>query len=491
MAAIASLTLGAFVCMAALEDSAHAGPAAAPLTIANGVTLSAGCAPNEASTNHVAFAAASTHQFLGYGVQLEANKAAKDIPHTIDTLKQLGFKWVKVALARADKSETDVANADAAQEYPAQLAHPDADVPPKNKNLFTALHNAGIIVVDTIHHPPAAFFDATAVQKGRHGRRIKPESIPQLAQYFANYLRSMLAAGIRPDYIELLNEPNIRQGGEYTSEEYATLIKDVEQDLGTSTGVNLSGPGTASNVGVGLDFIQAAQSAGALSRLKAIALHTYYVRDNPVNNGIPPADDPAFHSIATIAAKMGVPMISTEYGGTDIKTKLTDPGKESVDTAEEMKASLDLIRQGESAAIVWALHPNHKSGQQTNTWALIDANGPTNAYWVFDVLARQIPPGSDVLAVDHSDIIPTMYSLGYAAFRKDSTVYVGLANPGQSQMSVAVDLSRLGSHSTVHVSAPLKDRVVEADMRVAGNTCPANVTLPAGTGVLLRIAVQK
>jgi len=365
-----------------------------------------------------------------------------------------------------------------------------------NRKFYEALHAGGIKIVNTIHLPKGDYFELVPRRMGKLGRHLLPGAIPRLARYYAAYLRALSAEGIRPDLIEPINEPNLPKNGALKPAEFADFAKNLETDLASPSGspppeINLSGPATAARVGAGLDFVQAMQANGALSAMKAITIHTYYVRDRPLNSGIPPADDPALRKLAATARKFGIPLISTEFGGTDLKTKNSDPNKESVDAAEEMKAALDLIRAGESAAIVWNLFPNAADGKLLSTWALFDANGPTNAYWPFYILSDRVPAGSDVLAVERTDVAPTMTSLGYAAFRSGRGIYVGLSNAAQTAMTVDLDLTRLGPYSVTHAASFAPDRAVEQDMSMRARECHLIVTIPSGTGTVLDISASR
>jgi hypothetical protein len=465
------------------------------LSLSNGVRISSGCERDDSATlvQHITFSTKASHTFLGYGVNLQASKGAADIPRTIKDLHELGFVWVKTVLVKGDKEDripTDQTPADAEAAVAGQVR---AGVPDAHRRLYDALHAAGIKIVDTIHPPPAGYFASIATERGKPSRRIDRNAIPSLARYYAAYIRAMTGLGIHPDLIEMVNEPNLRRAGLYRPAEYAELLKGVETDLHAGTGaiprdVNFSAPATASNVPAGLQFVEALDAIGVLPSLKAITLHTYYVRDRPNNAGIPPADDPAMKSLVTTARKLGIPVISTEFGGTDLKMKKLDPNKEAVDPAEELKATLDLIRLGESAAIVWDLYPTSNDGATERTWALVDATGPTNAYWPFYILSRRVPVGSDVLEVEQSDVSPTMTSPGYAAFRSGQHIYVGLSNPAPSSaVSVALNLSRLGNFSVVHAATFSSIRAIESDASIRSRGCPVNVMLPGGTGTVLDI----
>jgi hypothetical protein len=291
---------------------------------------------------------------------------------------------------------------------------------------------------------------------------------------------------VPPDLIELVNEPNLKR---FKADQWAELLKDTEVSLGNQS-VNLAGPATATHLPVGVDFVQAAQANGSLGALKAITVHTYYVRDKPNNDGIPPANDPALQTLFKTAKSMGVPVISSEFGGTNLKTKYTDPGRNSVNASEEFKAALDLITAGESAAFVWNLYPNNKRGSLLKTWALIDERGPTNAYWPFYILAPKIPVGSDVLAVEKTDISPTMTSLGYAGFRNGHNIYVGLSNPGPVPVTVDLALSGVQNYTVVHAAGFLPDRSVVQDGSVNPGHCSLNVMIPSETGTVLDLVTQ-
>lgn len=465
-------------------------PSGSQLSLPNGVTVSSACDQSNSATpvQHITFSARSSHTFLGYGVNVQAAKAAVDIPRTIDDLHKLGFVWVRTSLGKEDgpaqpslTDTEDEADADTRE----QVA--DTGAPSAQRRLYAALHAAGIKVVAWIGHPPMEFFDQGSAKNGKQGRRIKEDAIARLAQYYANYLRTLTQQGVHADLVELINEPNLGQNGKYRPELLAQLVAGVEKDLNDAhLSVGLAAPGTAARIPRSARFVEAMQRQGALAALKAISIHTYYVRDKANGPPVPPADDTEFQSLVTAAHNQNLPLISTEFGGTDVKTKKIDLSRESVDAAEELKAALDLIRAGESAAIVWNLYPNHNFGGLMSTWALIDDKGPTNAYWPFYILSRKVLVGSDVLAIEHSDVSAAFTSLGYAAFRSGHHTYIGLSNPARvGTATIALDLSHLGPVSLSHVASFVPAGALDKDAKITLGTCPLTVRIPNGTGAVL------
>lgn len=484
------------VAIAALAVTQSAGREAsnarqpAPITslaLDNGVIVSARCDQATASLAHVAFSGRASHIFLGYGVNVMTSKAAEDVARTVGDVKKLGFVWVRMTLAtRADAGQGP--DAEEATDEAASQAE-DASASPKARQLILALQAAGIKVVTWLGHPPQSFFDAggRANRKGKHGRRVRPEAIGDLAQYYAATLQALAKQGVHPDLVELSNEPNLGGSGKFNPDEYAALMKGVQNAL-AQRGVTarLAGPGTSARIGRDAEFVQAMQAQGALSGLKAITIHNYYFRDRAKSPPVPAADDQAFQSMFAAARSAGIPMISSEFGGSNLKTKDTDPSMESVNTAEEFKLALDLMRAGDSAALVWALYPNLSHGRMLYTWALIDDKGPTNAYWPFYILARKVPVGAEILAADRTDIAPGYGSPGYAAFRSGSRTYVGLSNPSSgSPVTIALDMSRAGAYSLVHAASFMPGRAVEQDTKIRPGSCPLTVTIPSGTGTVL------
>jgi hypothetical protein len=482
---------GLFTVVAALgvsgRDATSTPNSGTSAALANGVTISSRCDQSE-SAEHVAFSSSTSHKFLGYGVNVQIGKAEENIPRTIADVKKLGFVWVRIHLGLDDSGpNSETGSSDGESRADAPSANDGAGVQRRFQEFFSAAHAAGIKIVNWGEgRGTAAFFESTAQRNGKFGSHVRSGSIPSLAQYIAEDLHSVAHAGIRPDLMEPFNEPNLKKH-KFEPADYAELIKDIEENFKNDpSDLHLAAPGTASNLSQGVDFVRAMQAQGSLSGLKAITVHTYYVRDRPTNFGVPSANDPALQTLLQTAKGLGVPLISTEFGGTDLKTKDTDPDRESVDPAEEFKAALDLIEAGESAALVWELYPNFNGGALLKSWALIDNNGPTNAYWPF-ILTRRIPVGADVLNIERTDIGPTMTSLGYAAFRDGRTLYVGLSNPASSQVTVALDLSRIGSFTVVHAASFLPTRTTEQDTAVHSSTCPLTVTVPSGTGAMFDI----
>jgi hypothetical protein len=232
--------------------------------------------------------------------------------------------------------------------------------------------------------------------------------------------------------------------------------------------------------------------------LKALTLHAYYIVQAPNNGGVPPADDPDFHNFYERAKAAGVPLVVSEFGGTNLKTKNSDPDAESVNPAEEMKAALDLARQGAGAALVWNLYPNIKDGVTYRTWALIDDAGPTNAYWPFKALAPAIPDGSHVLAVQKSNVKSAIDSLGYSAFQNGNVVVVGLANPSPSDLQVGMDVGGAPGYLVTKLGSFTPASLLESvPQGLARGRCAMTVTLPgdpagtaAGTGVVISLLLK-
>ncbi|MGD0191541.1 MAG: hypothetical protein ABSD74_12440 [Rhizomicrobium sp.] len=461
--------------------------AGAPLSLANGVAISDRCGAT-GTVQHIAFSPRATHTFLGYGVNVPRREATEDVSRTVADIRKLGFVWVRTNFGDPDDDSVPGSQPVKASAAPAQA--PADDGQNQEPQLFAALHAAGIKIVTWGTPGVSAFFERDVRKNGKSGRIIKPAEIPALAQAVAKELRNAAATDARPDLIEPFNEPN-GGGHKFGGADYALFLKDLEADLGSSLAkINLAAPGTATHIPVGVNFVEAMRTQGSLSGLKAITVHTYYFRDHPNNYGIPPADDPALQTLFRTATSLGIPLIGTEFGGADMKAKKHLPSGEFVDQAEEMKAALDLVRQGESAAIVWRLYKKPENGD-ADRWALITPSGPTSAYWVFDILSRKVPVGSDVLAVDHSDVSPTMMSLGYAAFRSGQRVYVGLSNPGPAPTTVAVDLSHVGAYAITRAAGFLHDRADERGTFMRAAACPLTVTIPNGTGAMLEFAETK
>jgi hypothetical protein len=481
IAGVVVLSLSAALGVAAAVGREDTG---ASLSLTNGVAVSARCDVT-GPTEHIVFSPRSTHTFLGYGVNVPRREATEDVRRTVADIRKLGFVWVRTNLGDPDDDTVLGAKSDKAAVAPPQTTIDDGQN--REPQLFAALHAAGIKIVTWGIPGVSSFFERDVRKNGKSGRIIKPAAIPALAQAVATALRNAAATDARPDLVEPFNEPN-GGGHKFGASDYAEFLKYLETDLGSSLAkINLAAPGTATHIPIGVNFVEAMRAQGSLSGLKAITVHTYYFRDHPNNYGVPPADDPALQTLFRTATSLGIPLIGTEFGGADMKAKKHLPSGEFVDQAEEMKAALDLVRQGESAAIVWRLYKKPANGD-ANRWALITPNGPTSAYWVFDILSRKIPVGSDVLAVDQSDVSPTMMSLGYAAFRSGQHIYVGMSNPASSPTTVSVDLSHVGTYAVTHAAGFLHDRSDERVASIRPRSCPLTVTIPSGTGAMLEFA---
>jgi hypothetical protein len=505
---------------------APAVPATIPTgnTFPNGVSVTNACGgPKPDST--IVFSQSTTadtyHPFLGYGVNLQQPLDEATALKAIPDIQGLNFKFVKTEMGTpyvGDAWSTW-------QILPAPMGLPDDDAmyaaihgpvegfyAPYTLTFMQGLRAAGIRWVATSFGAPNSY----VTTDGLGNEWIVDANIPDYTQFYPAYLRSLQDLGLVPDYDETQNEPNGAWSTKWSTDQFAQMMTALQHDVyyvDTAAPANPVASGTATWVHFAMDYLDAIQAQAAtwidpntglpypkvgLGGLKALTLHTYYVIQDPTNGGVPPADDPDFHAFYEQARAAGLPLIVTEFGGTTYKAKSTDPQLENVNPAEELKAALDLARNGAGAALVWNLYPNTKDGVTYRTWALIDDVGPTNAYWPFAALAPNIPDGSAVLSLQKSTVKAKIDSLGYAAFQDGNVVVVGLANPSAAALLVSMDVATAPDFLVTKLDSFTPTGLMESVPHGLVRTkCAMSVQLPGdpgaaalGTGVVISMLLK-
>ena len=518
-----SRTLLASAALLATVPCAAAGGAPSGNVLANGVAVDNACgaAPQTSIVFSQDASADLYHPFLGYGVNLQNPLDAATAQRAIPDIQALGFKFVKTEIGTPYKGDSFSTY----QVLPAPAGVPDdatmvgqvggpirAFQPPFTLDFIHGLQAGGIRFVSAMFAAPNSYVTAD----GSGNETIVDADVPDFTKFYAAYLHSLADLGIVPDYAEPQNEPNGAWGTKWSTGQFAQMMTGLQVDLfHANPGVpaNLATSGTSTFVHFANDYLGAidAQAAAVvdpatglpyadvgIGGLKALTLHAYYIVQAPNNGGVPPADDPGFQAFYERAKAAGIPLIATEFGGTNYKAKQDDPSLENVNPAEEMKAALDLVRNGAGAALVWNLYPNVLDGVTYRTWALVDDAGPTNAYWPFKALVPAIPEGSHVLALQKSNVKAKIDSPGYAAFQDGNVVVVGLANPSAANLAASVDIggapgylvTRLASFTPTGLLASVPQGLVRGK-------CALSVTLPgdpagagAGTGLVVSLLLK-
>jgi hypothetical protein len=469
------------------------------LQTTNGVILSASCGlPEPDGTQHLRFSSSPSNRiFKGFGTNIQIPNIT-EIDQYIHDLNDLNFKFVKLDWG----SPFSAFGGTAPPPYGSSFTEAYDFVLPKMQDFMTAnkinfnaqLHANGIQVVKTMYGAPAAYVQQKTLPDGTVENVIDPKHIDDFGVFYSAYLASLNALGLTPDLVEIQNEPNGDWNVLYTPDQFSQLTNTL-WSTSNANGVttHLTAAATATKMSNAIDFLGALKVTPVWSHLEGLAIHTYYVIENPVNGGIPWADDPGFSNLVTMAQSIGsgVPLMSTEFGGTRQRTADQDPSKKNVDPAEEMKAALDLLRAGESMALVWNLYPNNRNGVWDRNWALFDENDrKTNAYWPFKAMAGSFAPGARIMDVTTDQVNPTMTTLGFSGFKTRQNYAIGLANPSDQPMSIAfaiggnTDLTanRLSSFNNTSLinstGAPLPQQVC---------SYPYRVTLPARTSVIVNL----
>lgn len=453
------------------------------VTLDNGVSVD-NQRPASPQTAVVTFSTAATRSFDGYGANLPV-PAESEQRGAIDALKSLHMTWVKVDFESPftgprggpaplglspDTLHETIRSAMAAyvEDHPAGAA------------FLRKLHANGIRVVATTYHAPKNFLTIQAGARADGGDRkfVRQETLGDFVQFYVAWLRVLDEMQLAPDLVELTNEPNGAWAQKFTPQQFATLV------VGIQAGLKLNGlkqiiaaPGTAGKQ-IDTTFLAAIQESGAVASLAAINVHAYYT----LAKGAPLAEDPGYARMFDTARRANIPLMVTEFGG---KAEQGDKSAPPL-PALELKAALDLVRQGASAALVWDLRPFIKS----DGWSLLDnSNQPTAMYYGFMALSPQIPREASVLAIQNCNIKPTMTSPGYAAFTKDGQLVAGLTNPSDAPVDVALDIAHVSDLRLTHLWSFAADRVIDRAVDLPARGALA-IKLPAGAGVILNMTAS-
>ncbi len=245
------------VCVTAAGGRSDSPAEVAPLSLANGVSVTNRCdtAPS-ASVEHVSFSPRATHRFLGYGVNMMAGEGVDDAARTVAELRKLGFSWVRTSFPGTAGTPPEAGGDES--EQPADMPESVAASPALNGResaFLAALHAAGIKVVAWGTHDADAYFEEKGGQRNRKGqpkRVIRPDAIADLARAAADSYREQIREGLKADYLEPFNEPNLGNH-KFHPEEYAVFVKDLESDLGGALAeIHIAAPGTAARVEQGM-----------------------------------------------------------------------------------------------------------------------------------------------------------------------------------------------------------------------------------------------
>lgn len=499
--------------------------------LSNGIIISNQCSVPMPHRQSISFLKQKSHRFLGYGANIQKPSKTRPLQTIMQALTDLNMKFVKVDFGNpfkqklgpigfldeklSDQELYDIV-LDQMRDYMSKG---------KGKQLYDSLKAADINVLSTMYGRPANY---------QKDGKIIEKRLPDFAQFYVAYLRSLEALDMKPDYQELQNEPNLgdieKNDAKFTPEQFAEFVKHIDKGL-KANGVkaNITAAGTCNSLSVGRDFINAIKNKGVLSSLKGITLHNYYVGNFPNNDGVPPADDIAFNNelapmsppgIFQIAQKAGIPVIHSEFGGTNRKMKEINPELDAVNQTMELKAAIDLARRGDSASIVWMLFPNNsvQEGAILETWSLLDnENNPKKAYWVFKALS-QIPIGKDGIAthVLKTDLKNTrikmrpsdnpnfpngnpMEKLGYVAFHQQvdgqSNYYIVISNPygsgnhaandNMAEITLNVNEAKLLLENYTSFT---EDSLINPELNPISqfSDCPLVLKMPSSTGIVLK-----
>lgn len=429
--------------------------------------------PPQQSIIEIGFLDSIHHYFNGYGANLPPPVSDVYTNIQLNALHDLNMNWVKADFnnpysngdlpapvnvsSNQMYSMVSVAMKNYYQSHPLQLFQ------------YQSLKQNNIKIVMTMYKIPEAYL--------KNGR-INPVYIATFAEFYAAYLRALENLNISADFVEIVNEPNLRG---FNADDYATFVKQLVIEM-TAQGVKapLAAPGTSGNK-PNLPFMDALIGQDVVPSLSAINVHAYYFQQNAAYG--PVADSSGYLKMFKTANSHQIPLLVTEFGGKPEASNRDD----EVSPAEEMKAAFDLVRAGGNAALVWVLSPTPTGNKN---WELIDANGnPQPIYAYFKQLAENFPLNSAVLAVDpaNTNVIPTMTSVGYVALSTESETIIGLSNPSSDDLLINITVGQSNKTKLGYAVRIVNNKLIKIKHKIILNRGHFSISLQHGGVTILHL----
>ncbi|MEM9083276.1 MAG: hypothetical protein AAGB34_06740, partial [Planctomycetota bacterium] len=205
--------------------------------------------------------------------------------------------------------------------------------------------------------------------------RLRESNLDEFAEYWAAVLTLFDRHGVRPDYVELANEPNGTWNGRITPARYAALVKVARQQLNDAgfSDVGIVGPGL-SEMRLNDDYFNAMDVEAAAS-IAAWSTHTwddwaewdarYAVFQDGMHRFDPDAIKPVFATeyATSIDNFAGTVHDDNDEGG-------SNPASETHEyTIEVALNTVRLLNAGVGAPIYWQASDQPWSA---STWGLLD-----------------------------------------------------------------------------------------------------------------------
>lgn len=387
-----------------------------------------------AGTNIVVHADRPRQEILGFGTQVWDGD-----PGALQFLPTLGMKWIRLNLRGVEKfNQPDLPES----EY---LDYMKRTIFWDRIRYLRAVRDAQkLSVVLVTFDVPACWADQE--------RRIKPEHAASFAALWAAAVRAYADEGLKPDYIELFNEPDCKWSGGCAPETYNRIVTLVRERLDRQSlaDVKIVGPGTA-NIDRDDDnpWVKALDDQGRAAH-GAWSTHGWEWRNTDDPGHVRRSFTNGFmQSVRGIDPGMTKPIFITEFA-----TKATgfhgveyaSQGKQYRDTTADQPAyavrvfenALSFLNGGASVLLHWQAADQW---WEDAAWGLVgrleDSYPRRPVFAALQALFPALPVGTRVVETEQADTGP--YA---AAFRcPDNRLVLALVNEDKAAVRVNVVIS--------------------------------------------------
>lgn len=376
-----------------------------------------------------------SHEFLGFGTQIWAPELT---PKGRQVLADLDIDYVRLSASSGLNTPGDPTPVDSSPEamdrYIARQFDKNPTRLPATKAAFDFLKSQQIQTVLLIWQAPKEWQPKA--------NQLLPQYLDDYARAWGSTLHYLETHGIRPDFIEIVNEPEGHWSTYVPPDEYNQLVKQVKRELQRRGlgDIGILGPGVGSQTG---DKWPAGLDSEGRNALKAWSVHTYEGKYGGAAHNLAPF----------IAAVRNIqpqkPVYITEYStkNTVFDGFVTRPNNDPA-VAGPIKASysdhyavevfqntLALINGGANALFYWELG-DHNWGINKD-WGMIDRQGnPKPVYFALKTLYPRIP--------DHASVIKPQWqthAITLSALKAQGKLIVAVANNTRAPVSATLNLS--------------------------------------------------
>ncbi len=302
--------------------------------------------------------------------------------------------------------------------------------------------------------PIYAVFKGNVPSEWKDGTVLRSAYFDEFADMWVDIATGLDAEGIRPKYIELVNECDV--GNFLSAGNYNIVVKMVRNafDANGFTDVRIVGPGIAHiDHGEGVDDFIAALDGDGVAAHYSWNTHGWIWNHGPTNaeggQGYLRECWLGFHNAVHAKDPNGEkPIFITEYGSfANIFHGVTYPGVQgnydySVSDIVPFAVrcyehTLSLLNSGANVLLFWEAQD---PGWSDSGWGLVNKSGvPRPVFHALKTLCPKIPVGADVLT---PPILPDSPNDIYAAgFVKDGQLVVALVNGTAMGLSKRIEIA--------------------------------------------------